>query len=323
MYDSCIQEPLERDWISKITGLLQSPSPSTALVALSIHLKFEHRTFLLNDSETFLQPQFLKHAQLFTRLISRIVLLSSICISSTVFGLPLVEVNSNSRPGHAVPKCQFTKRISIIVCFQTRYPPPSPLDLIPLYFFTCAANAETLAKGASLEGQTPYGTKFKFPLSKDVTPSMKKETQTVSHVRREELVPKGRIPEDAKPDRCLNGAFVVVNYVGLEEIERSSQSEKHSPEDIDTVSDNREAIVTTFEKDGSIGTAVVLRGKIAASPPTLMVDSYCTGNTPEEAWSSMVEQRGNRALRVELDSIRDSESSRFERLSKSHAVKQK
>ncbi|KAJ3966917.1 hypothetical protein EV361DRAFT_535354 [Lentinula raphanica] len=43
---------------------------------------------------------------LFTRLILRIVLLSSICISSTVFGLPLVEVNSNSRPGHAVPKCQ-------------------------------------------------------------------------------------------------------------------------------------------------------------------------------------------------------------------------
>ncbi|KAJ3769315.1 hypothetical protein FB446DRAFT_748444 [Lentinula raphanica] len=222
-------------------------------------------------------------------------------------GLPLVEVNPNSGPGHAVPKCQFAS--------QTRYPAPSPLDLIPLYFFTCAANAEKLAKGASLEGQTPYGTKFKFPLSKDVTPSMKKETQTVSHVRREELVPKvlrfllydvkGRIPEDAKPDRCLNGAFVVVkfnlnfrnldiaDYVGLEEIERSSQSEKHSPEDIDTVSDNREAIVTTFEKDGSTGTAVVLRGKIAASPPTLMIDSYCTGNTPEEAWSSMGEQRGN------------------------------
>ncbi|KAJ3730542.1 hypothetical protein C8R42DRAFT_715221 [Lentinula raphanica] len=231
---------------------------------------------------------------LFTRLILRIVLLSSICISSTVFGLPLVEVNPNSGPGHAVPKCQFAS--------QTRYPPPSPLDLIPLYFFTCAVlpTQKSSPKGPAWKvKRRKYGTKFKFPLSKDVTPSMNKETQTVSHVRREELVRKvlrfllydvkGRIPEESKPDRCLNGAFVVVKFnLNFRNLEL------HSPEDIDTVSDNREAIVTTFEKDGSTGTAVVLRGKIAASPPTLMVDSYCTGNTPEEAWSSMGEQRGNR-----------------------------
>ncbi|KAJ4490721.1 hypothetical protein J3R30DRAFT_3729392 [Lentinula aciculospora] len=185
---------------------------------------------------------------------------------------------------------------SILHPREPTYPPKIPADLLPLYFITCATNAELIANGQSLKDATPYGTALRFQLHLKKT----KSTSPSPVVLRFLLYDLNQgIPPLAVPAKCLGGYAVVkfnlvhsnVDIEDLVGIPALSKYKNRKTEDAETVPDVRDVVILRDEQDEKV-VVVVLLNNIVASPPTLMYAEHSMGGTAGEAWEGLQERRG-------------------------------
>ncbi|KAJ3733243.1 hypothetical protein DFJ43DRAFT_1070052 [Lentinula guzmanii] len=241
---------------------------------------------------------------LYTRFVQSVITFSCFCLS---LGIPVIE---------AIP---LIERRSTESTAKVHYPQKPSIDLIPLYFFTCASIADSIANGNSFKDATPYGTAFKFQL-----PIESSSVSTSKRVLRYLLYnPSLGIPADAKPTAtCLENHAVVggcppfldiycsitiylslslviefhlahpdadiEDLVGIPQLSHKVLKKAQKPQDpsTNTISDNRDIIILPYEQEKKIVTAVLLND-IVASPPTLRYVRHSAGRTPEAAWLKM------------------------------------
>ncbi|KAJ3997650.1 hypothetical protein F5050DRAFT_1806656 [Lentinula boryana] len=214
---------------------------------------------------------------LYTRFVQSVLTFSCFCLS---LGIPVVE---------AIP---LVERRSNEPTAKVLYPQKPSIDLIPLYFFTCASIADSIANGKSFKDATPYGTAFRFDL-----PIKLSSVSTSKRVLRYLLYnPSLGIPPESKPSaNCFENHAVIEfhlahpdadieDLVGIPQL--SHKVDKGPSTDTKTVSSNRDIIILPYEQEKKIVTAVLLND-IVASPPTLRYVSHSTGRTPEAAWLKM------------------------------------